>query len=196
MRAKTRRLLGVLVLSSGIGVAAVAIMTYATWPDNTLGVYLYVRRHREANVRALGARIAAETDPGWRAFYQAWLAEEKGDLDDAIRGFSALRDKAPLGTPLHLKSSLRLGLAYGSNGNPERELVIYQGLMERYPGPSRLSQATFFLRRHEAARARALLDEALAQDVRDGSLGAERQFAQSLRDGLEPGPRGGPSASR
>jgi hypothetical protein len=196
MTAKTRRLLAVLVLSSGLGVAAVAIMIYATWPDNTLGIYLHVRRNREANVRALEARIAAETDPGWRAFYQAWLAEEKGDLDDAIRGFSVLREKAPLGTPLHLNSSLRLGLAYGRNGNPERELAIYQGLMERYPGPSRLSQATFHLRRHEAARARTMLDEALAQDARDGSLGPQRQFAQGLRDGLEPGQSGGPPASR
>lgn len=181
MTKKTRRLLEILVLSSGLGLVGVAVMIYVTWPANTLGNYIRDRRNREANIRALEWRTGRETDPQARAFYQAWLAEEKGDLNGAIRGFQALRDEAQPGTKLHLKSSLRLGLAYGQNHQPEQELATYQALMDQYPGPSRLSQATFYLRQGDRDRARVLLDEALAQDERDGSLGSDRQFAQYLR---------------
>ena len=186
MTARTRRLLQVTVVSSGLGMVAVAILTYATWPANTLGNYLHDRRNREANVRALEWRVGKETDPLERRFYQAWLVEEKGDLDGAIRGFQALRDDLRPGTPLHLRSSLRLGLAYGQNGQIQRELQTYQALLEQYPGPSRLSQATFYLRQGDKDRASRVLDEALAQDAKDGSLGTERQFAQFLRAIAEP----------
>jgi hypothetical protein len=169
---------------------------YVTWPANVVGNYLNDRRNREATVRALEWRIGNEADPLERRFYQAWLAEEKRDLKGAIRGFHALREEVPPGTPLHLRSSLRLGLAYGLNRQPERELQTYLALMERYPGASRLSQATFHLRRRETDRARALLDAALAQDAQDGSLGAHRQLARQLRDGLGPGPEAGGSPAR
>jgi Tfp pilus assembly protein PilF len=59
-------------------------------------------------------------------------------------------------------------------------------LLEQYPGPSRLSQATFYLRQGDKDRASRVLDEALAQDAKDGSLGTERQFAQFLRAIAEP----------
>ena len=193
MTSKTRRLLQVLGLSSGVGLLAVAAMISLTWPANTLGNFLHARQSRAANVRALEMRVSVEPDPLQRAFYQAWLAEEKGDLGEAIRGFGAVRDETRPGTLLHLHSSLRLGLAYGKNGEADRELATYQALMGQYPGASRLSQATFHLRRREMDRARTLLDTALAQDARDGSLGGHRQMAQQLRDGLGLGPGAGPS---
>jgi hypothetical protein len=171
-------------------------MMYATWPNNAVGVYLHERRHREANVRALEWRVARETESAGKAFYQAWLAEEKGDLGGAIRGFRSLRDGAQPGTQWHLKSSLRLGLAYGRDNQPDQELATYQALMERYPGPSRLSQAMYHLRRGETAQVRRLLDDALARDARDGSLGADRQFAQGLRAGLGPAQEGKSSGGR
>ncbi len=184
MTSKTKRMLGVTGLSSGFGLIAIAVMIYTTWPDNTVGVYLHERKNRKANIRALEWRVTQEVEPADLAFYQAWLAEEKGDLDGAIRGFQSLRDGATPGSAFHLKSSLRLGLAYGRNRQSDRELAIYQGLMERYPGPSHLSQAMYHLRRGEKDQARRLLDHALARDERDGSLGSERQFALSLRAGL------------
>jgi tetratricopeptide (TPR) repeat protein len=193
--AKTRRMLEVLALSSGLGLVAVAVTTYVTWPANTLGNYVYDRRSREANVRILTTRIEREADPLVRRFYQAMLAEGKGDLDGAIRGLQALRGDTRPGTPLHLRSSLYLGLAYGQNRQPAEELATYQTLMDRYPGASRLSQATFYIRRGERDRARALLDEALAQDAKDGSLGSDRQFAQYLRGIVEPKNRAATSLS-
>jgi tetratricopeptide (TPR) repeat protein len=193
--AKSKRLLGIAGVSLAFGLAAVAAVTYATWPNNAVGVYLIERRNREANIRALEWRITQETEPTGKAFYQAWLAEEKGDLEGAIRGFRSLRDAVQPGTALHLKSSLRLGLAYGRNRQPEEELAIYRGLMERYPGQSRLSQATYHLRRGEREQARRLLDDALAQDERDKSLGSDRQLALSLRAGLGPAPGDNSSAS-
>lgn len=195
MTAKTRRMLGVLGLSASLGLVAVAVTTYATWPANTLGNYLRDRQARQEVIRALEHRISAERDSLAREFYQAWLAEEKGDLAEAIRGFQSLREKARPGTPLHLHSSLRLGLAYGLNHDLERELMTYQGLMDRYPGASRLSQATYYLRRGEAERARVLLDEALSQDEKDGSLGTSRRLAQDLRNGLGPVRGNGPAVS-
>jgi len=193
---KTRRLLEILVLSSGLGLVGVAVMIYVTWPANTLGNYIQDRRNREANIRAITMRIEREADPLERRFYQAMLAEEKGDLKGAIRGFQALHDETQPGTKLHLKSSLRLGLAYGQNHQPEQELATYQALMDQYPGPSRLSQATFYLRHGDRDRARVLLEEALVQDERDGSLGSDRQFAQYLRAVVESKGRGTTSVSR
>ena len=181
-----KRLLRMAGLSLGLGLVGAAALTYATWPDNALGVYLHERRNREANIRALEWRVGQETEPANHAFYQAWLAEEKGDLERAIREFQSLRDGTPGDATLYLKSSLRLGLAYGKNGQSDQELAVYQGLLERYPGQSRLSQATYYLRRGDRVQARCLLDDALAQDARDGSLGSDRQFAVFLRTGLGP----------
>lgn len=194
MTARTRRRLALcLCLASGLSVAIAAIVTYVTWPANAVANYFYDRRNQHANIRALEWRVGAETDPLERRFYQAWLAEEKGDLKGAIRGFRSLRGEARPGTPLHLKSSLRLGLAYGLNRQPDRELHTYVALMKRYPGPSRLSQATFYMRQGDRHQARRVLDEALAQDEKDGSLGSQRGFAEYLRNGL--GPKDGKASS-
>lgn len=189
MTPRTRRRLAVVSLAFGVGLVGIAATIHSTWPNNFAGVFLNERRNRDANIRALEWRIGQETEAAGQAFYQAWLAEEKGDLEGAIRGFRSLRDAASPGTRLHLTSSLRLGLAYGRNGQPDEELAIYQGLIGRYPGPSRLSQATYHLRRGERDQARRLLDDALASDERDGSLGSDRQFVLSLRAGLGPVPR-------
>jgi len=186
--AKTKRQMVIVCLGLGVGLIGIAATIHSTWPNNFAGVFLHERRNREANIRALEWRITQEAEPAGRAFYQAWLAEEKGDLDDAIRGFRSLRDAAPPGTRLYLTHSLRLGLAYGRNGQPDEELAIYQGLMGSYPGPSRLSQATYHLRRGGRDQARRLLDDALARDERDGSLGSQRQFALLLRAGLGQAP--------
>jgi tetratricopeptide (TPR) repeat protein len=178
----------IVCLGLGVGLIGIAATIHSTWPNNFAGVFLNERRNREANIRALEWRITQETESAGQAFYQAWLAEEKGDLEAAIRGFRSLRDAAPPGTRLYLTSSLRLGLAYGRNGQPDEELAIYQGLMGPYPGPSRLSQATYHLRRGERDQARRLLDDALARDERDGSLGSDRKFVLGLRAGLGPAP--------
>jgi hypothetical protein len=183
---KSKKLLGIAVLSLVVGLGGVAATVYLTWPNNALGVFLIERENRQANIRALEWRVGMETEPASRAFFQAWLAEEKGDLAQAIRGFQSLRDAARPGTPFHLRTSLRLGLAYGLNHEPERELATYQALNDQYPGSSHLSQATFHLRRGEKDLARRALDEALDRDERDGSLGGDRALAQSLRAGLVP----------
>ena len=195
VKAQSKRFLAIAALSLGLALSGVAVTVYLTWPNNALGLYLHERKNREANIRALESRVSVETDPTSRAFYQAWLAEEKGDLDQAIQGFQLLRDEARPGTEFYLRTSLRLGLAYGLNHEPERELATYQALMDRHPGPSRLSQATFFMRQGDKDRARKTLDDALAQDDRDGSLGAHRPFAQSLRAGLGPEQREGSAGS-
>ena len=186
MTGKPKKLLGIAALSLVVGLGGVAATVSLTWPNNVLGVYLLERENRQANIRALEWRVSTETEPASRAFFQAWLAEEKGDLAQAIRGFQSLRDAARPGTPFYLRTSLRLGLAYGLNHEPERELANYLALNDQYPGPSRLSQATFHLRRGEKEQARRALDEALDRDEQDGSLGADRPFAQSLRAGLVP----------
>jgi predicted Zn-dependent protease len=194
--AHSKRFLGIAIVSLGLGVAGVAATAYLTWPNNALGLYLHERKNRAANIRALEWRVSHETDPTYKSFYQAWLAEEKGDLNDAIRSFQLLRDAATPGTEIHLRTSLRLGLAYGLNDEPERELAIYQAMMDRYPGPSRLSQALYYMRHGKKGQARKTLDDALAQDKEDGSLGSHRPFAQSLRTGLGPGEFEGGSSSR
>ncbi len=196
MTAKTRRLVELLLLASGLGLVGVSVMIYLTWPANTLGNYVRNRQNHEANIRALTTRIESETDPLERRFYQAWMAEEKQDLQGAIRGFQALQADTRPGTNLHLRSSLRLGLAYGQNHQPDQELAAYRALMDLYPGPSRLSQATFYLRQGDKAHARLMLDEALAQDEKDESLGSNRQFAQYLRAMVESMDRGNTSVPR
>jgi len=193
--ATTKRRWMILCFTLGVALTGIAATIHVTWPNNFAGVFVNERRNRAANIRALEWRITQETDPSGRAFYEAWLAEEKGDLEEAIRGFRSLRDAAPPGTGLHLTSSLRLGLAYGRNGQPDEELAAYQGLMKLYPGRSRVSQATYHLRRGERDQARRLLDDALARDERDGSLGSDRKFALGLRAGLGPAPNGGSSGS-
>jgi hypothetical protein len=193
--ARSRRLLGIVVLGVAVGLVGAAVLTAATWPHNVLGMYLHERQNRAANIRALEGRVAREADALERAFYQAWLAEENGDLEGAIRGFQSLRDDGGAGTALRLRSALRLGLAYGGNRQPDRELATYQALMERHPGPSRLSQATYHLRRGERDQARRLLDDALARDEADGSLGTDRSFAKHLRSGLGVQAGGAPGAS-
>lgn len=191
MTATTKRRWMILCFILGAALTGIAATIHVTWPNNFAGVFVNERRNRAANIRALEWRITQETDPSGRAFYEAWLAEEKGDLERAIRGFRTLRDAVPPGTGLYLTRSLRLGLAYGRNGQPDEELAIYQGLMGSYPGPSRLSQATYHLRRGEREQARRMLDDALKQDERDGSLGSERAFVRALRAGLGPAPNGG-----
>lgn len=190
MTAKSKQRLMIACLALGVALTGIAATIHATWPNNFAGVLINERRNRAANIRALEWRITQETDPAGRAFYEAWLAEEKGDLARAIRGFRSLRDAAPPGTGLYLTCSLRLGLAYGRNGQPEEELAVYQGLMGSYPGPSRVSQVTYHLRRGERDRARRLLDDAVARDERDGSLGSDREFVRALRAGLGPAPTG------
>ena len=195
MTRKTEWLVRVACAACGAGLVGLAVTIYATWPNNWAGVFLNERRNREASIRALEWRISREAQPAEHAFYQAWLAEEKGDLEGAIRGFRSLRDAAPPGSELHLRSALRLGLAYGRNRQAEEELATYQGLMAQHPGASRLSQATYHLRRGERDEARRLLDDALSRDTRDGSLGSHRQFALSLRAGLGAGPPEPPAQS-
>ena len=190
MTATTKRRWMILCFTLGVGLTGIAATIHVTWPNNFAGVFVNERRNRAANIRALEWRITQEADPSGRAFYEAWLAEEKGDLERAIRGFRTLRDAVPPGTGLYLTCSLRLGLAYGRNGQPDEELAIYQGLMGSYPGPSRLSQATYHLRRGERDQARRMLDDALARDIRDGSLGSQREFVRALRAGLGPAPNG------
>jgi hypothetical protein len=121
--------------------------------------------------------MTEEPDPQSREFYQAWLVEEKGDFTEAIRSFESLQARARPGTTLHLHSSLRLCLAHGLNHEPAEELATYRALMAQYPGPSLKSQAMFHLRHGRRDEARSLLDQALAQDAMDGSLGADRQMA-------------------
>jgi hypothetical protein len=182
-----------LVLISAVGtLATVGLVVYLTWPDNTIGDYVRIREGQRERIRALERRVAGESDPLVRRYYAAWLWEERGDIPEAIRGLLVLRDMATPGTQLHLHCMLRLGLAYGLNREPERELAVYRDLLARYPGASRLSQATYHLRRGEAAPARLLLREALARDAADRSLGSSRPMAQAILDGIRP--QGAPPA--
>ena len=186
MTTHSKRWLGLIGLALGISMAGLGGLVSLTWPNNLVGVYLTEQRNRAANIRALEWRLTREMSGPDRQFFQAWLDEEKGNLKEAILGFRSLRDGATPGSPMHLKSALRLGLAYGMNREPDRELATYQELMGRHPGPSRLSQATYHLRRGERDQARRLLDDALARDAQDGSLGSYRPFAQGLRNSLGP----------
>lgn len=182
-----------LLLSAAVGLAGTAVAVGLTWPENSLGAYLHARRSQAEVIRLLGRRISAEPDPLVRAFYQAWQDEEQGDVPGAIRGFDRVARGADPDSSLALHATLRLGQSYGHNRQPEQELAVYRGLMERHPGASRLSQAFFHLRRKEHRAALDLLEEALAQDARDGSLGGYRELAESIRRRLA-GP--GPAAAR
>lgn len=184
MTAKTRLFLHMGLGSALAGVVGVILAVYLTWPQNSLGAYLQLRDDQAKIIRALEGRIAGESDPLVRTFYQAWLAEERGDLAGAIAGFREVQSRADRDGSLSVRATLRLGQSYGRNGEPERELATYQSLMERHPGASRLGQIFYHLRRDEQAEALALLEVALAQDARDGSLGRYRQAAHQIRDGL------------
>jgi hypothetical protein len=192
MRPAGRRRLRVVALALALGGAGLAVGLLATWPDNALGDLLHIRRSRAAIVDALRHRVDREADPALRAYYEGWLAEAVGDLDGALMRYRLAGDAAAPGSLLHLHAALRLGLAYGERGDHEKELVIYRSLADRYPGASQLSQVTFFLRRGEPARARALLDETLARDAEDAQLGSDRALAQGLRRGLREEPRARP----
>ena len=196
MTSRPRRLLQLTLLALGLSLVGVVVITYLTWPANLFGDYVRIRQNREANIRTLTKGIEREADPFERRFYQAMLAEEKGELEKAIRGLQSLRDDAEPGSKFHLKVTLRLGQVYGLNRQPEEELATYQALMNQYPGPSRLSQAAFYLRQGDRSRARALLDEALVQDEKDGSLGSDRRFAQQLQSMAGSKEREGVSPSR
>ncbi|MFB3817023.1 MAG: tetratricopeptide repeat protein [Candidatus Methylomirabilales bacterium] len=187
-----RRWLRVVGLAFGLGGAGVGVGLLVTWPDNSLGDLLHMRRSRAAMVAALRHRVDREADPALRHYYQGWLAEATGDWDAALAQYRAAADAAAPGSLQHLHAALRLGLVYGERGDHEKELVVYRSLAERHPGASQLSQVTFFLRRGEPARARALLDEAMLQDAEDGRLGSDRALAQALRRSLGDGPRGRP----
>lgn len=188
MRPAERRWLKVVALALAIGGAGIAVALLATWPDNALGDLLQVRRSRAAMVEALRHRVDRETDPALRSYYEGWLAEAAGDLDGALARYRVAGEAAAPGSVLHLHAALRLGLVYGEQGDHEKELVIYRSLAGRYPGASQLSQVTFFLRRGEPARARALLDEMLARDAEDARLGSDRALAQALRRGMGQAP--------
>ena len=177
----------------GIGLAGVGAALVLTWPNNALGDYVHLRRNRAATARSLERMATTGSDPLLRTFYAAWLAEEQGDVQVAISRFRAVSDGAPRGSRLRRDGLLRLGRAYGQDGRPDAELAVYQELMAEDPGASRLSQALFRLRRGQRASARVLLDAALAQDARDGSLGPDREMAKALRRGLGGEP---PATSR
>jgi tetratricopeptide (TPR) repeat protein len=184
MTAKARLFLRMLLGSAAIGLAGVALAVYLTWPVNSLGANLKIRSNQAEILRALEERVAREPDPLLRRFFEAWHAEEQGDLAGAIRGFRGIREATDEAGMLYVHASLRLGQSYGRNGEPDRELAIYQGLMSRHPGASRLSQAFFHLRRGERAEALALLETAVAQDAADGSLGHYAATARTIRNDL------------
>jgi tetratricopeptide (TPR) repeat protein len=171
--------------SSLAGVIGVVLALGITWPQNSLGSYLKSREDHAKIVRALENRVAGETDPVERAFYQSWLAEERGDLAGAIAGFQEVLGRTDPDGPLYVRATLRLGQTYGRNGEPERELAIYEGLIERHPGASFLGRIFFRLRRGERAEALALLEVALRRDAQDGSLGHYREVARQIRDELQ-----------
>lgn len=192
MTAKSRLFLRMGLGSALAGVATVSLAVFLTWPQNSLGAYLQLRDDRAKVIRALEGRVAGESDLVVRAFFQAWLAEERGDLAGAIAGFREVQGRAEQDGSLYVRATIRLGQSYGRNGEPERELATYQGLMERHPGAGRLSQIFYRLRRDERTEALTLLEAALAQDAQDGSLGQYRHIARQIRDGLRasvPGAR-------
>jgi len=182
--ARARLFLRMLLGSAAIGLAGAALAVYLTWPVNSLGAHLRIRRNQAEILRALDDRIARESDPLLRRFFAAWRDEEGGDLPGAIRGFREVREATEAAGTLHLHASLRLGLSYGRNGEPERELAVYRELMPLHPGASRLSQALFHLRRGERAEALSLLEAAAAQDAADGSLGHYAATVRAMRDDL------------
>jgi tetratricopeptide (TPR) repeat protein len=190
---KIRLFLRVGLASAMAGTIGVALAVALTWPQNSLGGYLKSRENHNKIVRALEDRIAGETDPAERAFYQSWLAEERGELAAAIAGFQDVRDRTGRDGPLYVRATLRLGQSYGRSGDPERELATYEGLMERHPGAGLLGQIFFRLRRGERAEASALLDVALRRDAQDGSLGHYRDVARQIQNDLQAAGYGTPA---
>jgi hypothetical protein len=184
MKSPRPRWLQVVGLALGVSFAGIAAGLLLTWPDNALGDYLRIWRNWRDRIAGLEHRVATENDPLVRAYYQAWLTEERGDVRQAIAGYRSVREAATPGSRLHLHAALRLGRAHGSRGEHAEELAAYESLMASHPGPSGVSQALFFLRRGDRARARAVLDQALARDARDDSLGEDRALARSLRNSL------------
>ncbi len=196
MTVRPRRLLHLTLLATGLSFVAVAAAAYLTWPTNILGDYVRIWQAHQANIQSITRGMERLSDPRERRFYQAMLAEEKGDLVEAIRILRPLAEESEQGSPFRLKVTLRLGQAYGLKGDLEEELATYQALMRNYPGPSRISQAAFHLRRGDRQRAKILLDEALEQDTKDGSLGSDRRFAEHLRAVAGSGNRESKSPSR
>lgn len=168
----------------------IGLAVWLSWPDNAVADHVSIWQGHRDMVRGLRARVAAEPDLEVKAFFAAWLAEEEGDIAGAIRGFESVRSRSRPGTQTYLVSTIRLGQAYGRNNDPVRELAVYRELLTDHPLASRLSQATFHLRRREVEAARALLLEALAQDARDGSLGEYRGMAQALLNSATPSAQG------
>ena len=182
--AKARLFLRMGLGSALAGVVGVILALVLTWPQNSLGAYFRLRDDQAKIIRALEDRDAGESHPVERTFYQAWLAEERGDLAGAIVGFREVQDRADQAGRLYVRATLRLGQSYGRNGELEREMTVYRSLMDRHPGASRLGQIFYHLRRDEQAEALALLEVALVQDAQDGSLDQYRQAAREIRDGL------------
>jgi hypothetical protein len=164
----------------------IGLTVWLSWPDNAVADYVSIWQGQRDMVRGLRARVAAETDLEVKAFFAAWLAQEEGDIAAAIRGFEAIRSRSRPGTSAYLVSTIRLGQAYGLNNETARELAAYQSLLPDHPAASRMSQATFHLRRREVESARDLLREALALDARDGSLGEYRDMAQAMLNSATP----------
>lgn len=192
MRRRIRSAIGLLLLAAGGMSAVVGLAVWLSWPENAVADYVHIWRAQRTLVDGLRRRVAAEANPEVKAFYAAWLAEEQGDIAAAVRGFESVRSRSRPGSQGYLASTIRLGQAYGRGGDPGRELAVYQSLLPDHPAASRMSQATFHLRRREVEAARRVLAEALEQDARDGSLGGYRPMAQAMLDGTRR--HGGPAA--
>jgi hypothetical protein len=192
VRRRIRSAIFLLLLAAGGTSAVVGLAVWLSWPENSVADYVHIWRAQRERVDGLRRRVAAEADPEVKAFYAAWLAEEQGDIAAAVRGFESVRSRSRPGSQGYLASTIRLGQAYGRSGDPARELAVYRSLLSDHPAASRMSQATFHLRRREFEAARRVLVEALEQDTRDGSLGGYRPMAQALLDGTRQ--HGGPAA--
>jgi hypothetical protein len=190
MNARRPRWLRVVGLALGLSVAGAAAAGVLTWPDNPLADYWRIWRNWRGRLAGLERRVATEKDPVVQAYYQAWLTAERGHTRQAMAEYRAVREAAPPGSRLGVQAALRLGRLHGDVGEYAAELAIYESLMPAHPAESLLSQGMFYIRRGDRERARALLDEALARDARDGSLGEDRRLARGLRHGL--GPAGAP----
>jgi hypothetical protein len=190
LQPRVRVAVRLLLLIAGGASAVIGLAIWLSWPDNAVADYVSIWQGQRDRVRGLRSRVAAETDPEARAFFAAWLAQEEGDFAAAIRGFESIRSRSRPGTTAYLVSTIRLGQAYGRNNDAARELAAYQSLLPDHPAASRMSQATFHLRRREVETARALLLEALAQDASDGSLGGYRDMAQAMLNSTTPSAQG------
>jgi hypothetical protein len=147
---------------------------------------LHLWRNWRDRLAGLERRVATEKDPVLRAYYQAWLTAERGHTRQAMAEYRAVRATATPGSRLQVQAALRLGRLHGEVGEYAEELAIYEGLMAQHPAASLIAQGMYYTRRGDRDRARALLDEALARDAVDGSLGEDRALARSLRNNLRP----------